>query len=171
MKTKFFLIIAAILIGIAVIPLTVASESQNSDNEPSLVGSYELIMRQLPDGTRKTAPDVTGLLTYTKKHRNLNVIWKDVNGKIFSYSQVSTYRLTDTEYSETVVFSVLNDQISGKQISYDLSGQTRSVSVTMKNDGKIEFKLPFDPAMMVFDENWITAKTEGMFTDYWERVD
>ena len=31
-----------------------------------------------------------------------------------------TYKLTPTEYSETVLFSILNDQIGGKDVVYDL---------------------------------------------------
>lgn len=170
MKTKFFLILVSALLAIATVPLSLARESQSSDNPPGLAGAYRLIMRQLPDGRKQTAPDVMGLLTYTKKHKSFEVIWKDANGKIFSYSLVSTYELSDTEYTETVIFGVLNDQISGKHISYDLSGQIRSVPVVMRN-GKLEFKMPFDSSTIVFDEDWITIKAEGRFTDYWERVD
>ena len=170
MKINRLLCSAAMALAIALVALGFAGEPQDHGKSPSLVGTYKLIMRQLPDGTKHTAPEVIGLLTYTRTHRNLNVIWKDANGKFFSYSLVSTYKLTATAYTETVACSVLNDQISGKQISYDLSGQTRTVPVAMK-DGKLEFKMPFDPPSIVFDENWITAKAEGVFTDYWERVD
>jgi hypothetical protein len=93
--------------------------------------------RQLPDGTMQRSPDVMGLLTYTKSHRNFNVIWKDAKDTFFSYSLVSTYKLTLTEYSETIVFSILNDQIGGKEISYDLSGPTRSVPVNVEG-GRIQ---------------------------------
>lgn len=148
----------------------IAGEPENNGKAPSLVGTYKLIMRQLPDGTKQKAPEVMGLMTYTRTHRNFNVMWQDAGGKFFSYFVVSTYKLTATEYTETVIYSIMNDQIGGKSINYDLSGQTRTVPVTV-TDGKLAFKLPFDPPSIVFDENWITAKAEGMFTDYWERVD
>lgn len=170
MKTKIILIIVTVLLGIAIVPLTLAREPQNHTGAPGLDGTYKLIMRQLPDGTKQTTPDVIGLLTFTKKHRNFNVVWKDANGKFYSYSVVSTYKLTATEYIETMLFSMLNDQINGKQISYDLTGQRRTAPVVMK-DGKIEFKMPFDSSTIIIDGNWITTKVEGMFTDYWERVD
>ncbi|MCI0694952.1 hypothetical protein L0337_23450 [candidate division KSB1 bacterium] len=170
MKVRHFLIAVSMTLAIATVALSFTGEPQNNGKAPNIEGTYKLISRQLPDGKMQTAPEVIGLLTYTKTHRNFNVIWKDANGKFFSYSLVSTYKLTAAEYTETVVFSVLNDQISGKQISYDLSGQTRTVPVAVK-DGKLEFKMPFDPPSIVFDENWITAKAEGLFTDYWERVD
>lgn len=170
MKTKIILVIVIVLLGIAIVPLTLAREPQNRTGAPSIEGTYKLIMRQLPNGTRQTTPDVIGLLTYTKKHRNFNVVWKDANGEFYSYSVISTYKLTATKYIETILFSMLNDQISGKQINYDLTGQSRTVPVVMK-DGKIEFKMPFDSSTIIIDGNWITTKVEGMFTDYWERVD
>jgi hypothetical protein len=92
-------------------------------------GTYKLISRQLPDGTMQRSSAVMGLLTDTKSHRNFTVIWKDAKDTFFSHSLVSTYKLTPTEDSETIVFSILNDQIGGKEISYDLSGPTRSVPV------------------------------------------
>jgi hypothetical protein len=39
----------------------------------------------------------------------------------------------------------------------------------MKN-GKITVKLPFDPPIVTFDGNKLTATVEGQFTDYWEKV-
>jgi hypothetical protein len=170
MKIRLSISAVFLLLASTITAPGLAGEPQHNGMAPSLVGTYKLIIRQLPDGTKQNAPEVMGLLTYTKTLRNFNVIWKDANGKFFSYSLVSTYKLTAAEYTETVLFSVLNDQISGKQISYDLSGQTRAVPVAMK-EGKLEFKLPFDPPSIIFDQHWITAKAEGMFTDYWERVD
>ena len=96
---------------------------------PSIEGTYQLVSRKLPDGTTQGPPNIMGLLTYPKTHQNFNIIWKDTQGKFFSYSLISTYKLTPTEYSETMLFSILNDQIGGKEISYDLSGPTRSVPV------------------------------------------
>jgi hypothetical protein len=111
-----------------------------------------------------------GLLTYTNTHRNFNVIWKDANGKFFSYSLVSTYKLTATEYTETVLFSELNDEIGGQPIKYDLTGPSQTVPVKIAGS-RIEIKMPFDPVTIVFDQNWVTGKAEGSFTDYWERVE
>jgi len=136
---------------------------------PSIEGTYQLVSRKLPDGTVQSPPTIMGALTYTKTHRNFNVIWKDAQGKFFSYSLVSTYKLTPTEYSETILFSILNDQISGKEIVYNLSRPTQSVPV--KVDGKrIQFKLPFDPPSVVFEGDKMTATAEGQFVDVWEKV-
>src|SRR5712691_11083075 len=72
-----------------------------SAQTPSIEGTYQLISRKLPDGTVLKPPDIMGLLTYTKTHRNFNIVIKDATGKFYSYSLVSTYTLTPTEYSET----------------------------------------------------------------------
>jgi hypothetical protein len=141
-----------------------------ASSAPSIEGTYQLSSRQLPDGTVLKPPDIMGLLTYTKSHRNFNVIWKNATGKFFSYSLVSTYTLTPTEYSETILFSILHDQIGGKEINYDLSGPTRSVPVNVEG-GRLQFKLPFDPPAVVFEGDKMTATAEGRFIDVWEKVD
>ena len=137
---------------------------------PSIEGTYKLSSRKLPDGTVLKPPDIMGLLTYTKSHRNFNIVWKDATEKFFSYSLVSTYKLTPTEYSETRLFSILNDQIGGKDIVYDLSAKTQSVPVTI-DGGRLQFKLPFDPPVAVFEGDQMTATAEGRFVDVWHKVD
>jgi hypothetical protein len=99
-----------------------------------------------------------------------NVIWKDATGKFFSYSLVSTYQLTPTEYSETMLFSILNDQIGGKDIVYDVSGKTQSVPVQV-DGGRLQFKLPFDLPAVVFEGDKMTATAAGRFVDVWDKVD
>jgi hypothetical protein len=108
-------------------------------------------------------PDITGLLTYMKTHRNFNVIWKDAQGKFFSYSLVSTYKLTPAEYSETILFSILKD------IVYDLSRPTQSAPLRV-DGGRLQFKLPFDPPSVIFEGDKMTATAEGRFIDVWEKV-
>jgi hypothetical protein len=91
-----------------------------ASSAPSIEGTYQLIARQLPDGTRLSPPEIMGLWTYTKTHRNFNLVRKEATGKFASFSLVSTYTLTGTEYRETVLFSIRTDQIGGKDIVYDL---------------------------------------------------
>ena len=137
----------------------------------SIEGTYQLISRKLSDGTMLNPPAIMGLFTYTKSHRTFNIVWKDATGKFFSSSNVATYTLTATEYSETRLFSIVNDQIGGKEIVYDLSGQTRSAPVTVEG-GRIEFKNPFDPqsTSLVFEGNKITATSESG-VNVWEKVE
>ena len=136
---------------------------------PSIEGTYHLVSRTLPNGTVLKPPAIMGLFTYTKTHRNFNIVIKDATGKFYSYSLVSTYTLTPTEYSETRLFSILNDQPGGKDIVYDLSEKTQSVPVTMAG-GRLQFKPPFDPPVLVFEGNKMTATLEREFVDVWEKV-
>jgi hypothetical protein len=142
-----------------------------ASSAPSIEGTYTLTSRQLPDGTRLSPPDIMGLWTYTKTHRNFNIVQKDAAGKFRSFSLVSTYTLTATEYTETLLFSIRTDQIGGKDIVYDLSGQTRSAPVTVAG-GRLQFKLPFEPRALVFEGNKITATAEdNANVDIWEKVE
>jgi hypothetical protein len=171
MKTIGFLGFVSMLLVLMIAALSLAGEqpTKQASSAPTIEGTYQLISRQLPDGTMQRAPAIMGLLTYTKGYRNFNIIWKDAAGKFFSYSIVSTYKLTPTQYSETLLFSILNDQIGGKEISYELSGQTRSAPVTVQG-GRIQFQPPFDPPAFVFEGDKLTATAEGRFVDVWEKV-
>jgi hypothetical protein len=143
--------------------------SATAAQTPSIEGTYHLVSRKLPDGTMLKPPDIMGLYTFTKTHINFNIVRKDATGKFASFSHVSTYKLTATEYSETRLFSIRTDQIGGKDIVYDLSGKTQSAPVKMEG-GRIEFKHPFEPPSLVFEGNKITVTAEGSFVDVWEKV-
>jgi hypothetical protein len=171
MRGRLFLGCLATLLMFGTLASSFAGEPQMKHpmKAPSIEGTYKLISRKLPDGTTLTPPNIMGLQTFTKGYRNFNVFWKDNSGKVFSYSVASTYKLTGSGYTETLMFGIMNDQIGGKKIDYNLSGETKTAPVKM--DGrKIEVKLPFDPPSVVFDGNKLTATAEGMFVDYWEKV-
>ena len=150
-----------VLVGMVVLFAITASAQT-----PSIEGTYQLISRKLPDGTVLKPPDIMGLFIYTKTHKSLNIVHKDATGKFFSRSIVSTYKLTATEYSETVLFSIVNDQIGGKDIVYDLSGQTHSAPVTVEA-GRIQFKGARRSS--VYEGNKVTATAEGG-VDVWEKA-
>jgi hypothetical protein len=136
----------------------------------NIEGTYRLVTRVLSDGTRLKAPDIMGLMTFTKTHRNFNIVWKDKDGKHFSYSLASTYKLTGSEYTETVLFSIMNDEISGKGLTYVMSEDSATVPVEATGN-KIMIKMPFDPVTIVFEDNRIVGTSEGQFTDYWEKIE
>ena len=139
---------------------------------PSLEGTYRLVSRQTPDGTVFRPPAVVGLNTYTKSHRTFNLVQQDATGKFFSSSNVSTYTLMATEYSETRLFSVRDDQIGGKDIVYNLSSETRSAPIAVEG-GRIQFKDPFSTRVLVFEGNKMTATAENNanVVDIWEKVE
>jgi len=141
---------------------------------PSIEGTYQFVSRTLPDGTMLKPPDIMGLCTFTKSHRNFNLVQKDATGKFSSTSFVSTYKLTATEFTQTLLFSIRTDQIGGKDIVYDLSGKTGSTPVTVEA-GRIQFKEtfagPFGTRSFVFEGNkWTSTAENNANVDVWEKV-
>jgi hypothetical protein len=111
-----------------------------------------------------------GLITFTKQYRNFNIYWKDSRGKAMSISNIATYQLSGKEYRETSVYYLVNDEIGGKGLSYDLSATSGASPVVMKGT-RIEMQLPLHgEPKVVFEGNRMTATREGAFVDHWERV-
>lgn len=141
---------------------------------PTIEGSYQLVRRELPDGTVVQPPAVKGMITYTKKFRNFSVLWKDENGKFYSECYVARYTLTDRDYTETSAYLIVHDEIGGKGIHYDLSPKTAKTEVSHE-DGRISFDLPqpFERELAIraeFEGNTLKATGKDLFIDYWERV-
>ena len=140
---------------------------------PSLEGSYRLASRDLPGGSRQVPPAIGGLITYTKGYRNFNIYWKDASGKLFSVSSVATYDLTPKEYREKSIFFLVNDEIGGKGVSYDLSGESGASPVTITGM-RVEMQLPLHgEPQIAFEGNRVTATGKGAFgtfVDHWQRV-
>lgn len=140
---------------------------------PSIEGTYRLVSRDLPDGTKQVPPAIDGLFTYTKGYRNFNIYWKDARGKMFSVSYVATYQLTPKEYRERSIFFLVNDEIGGKGVSYDLSGQSAASPVTITGM-RVQMQMPLHGEPEVaFEGNKMTATGKGVFgtfVDHWERV-
>jgi hypothetical protein len=139
---------------------------------PSIEGTDQLTSRQTPDAAMLRPPDVMGLKTYTKSHSTCNVVRKDATGTCFSSSTVSTSTLTATEYRETRLFSVRDDQIGGQDIVDNLSSETRNTPVTAE-EGRIQLKDPFGPRVLVFEGNTMTAPAadNANVMDIWAKVE
>ena len=130
--------VSTLLIGL----LLVAGSAPAAQPPPSIEGTYELVSRTLPDGTVIKPPDIMGHGTFTKTRRNFNFVFKDASGKITSTSYTSKYKLTRRAYTETRLFSIVTDQIGGKDIVYDL--ETKTETVPVKTTGRrIQFTAPF----------------------------
>lgn len=141
---------------------------------PSIEGTYQLVRRELPDGTVQFPPTLKGMMTYTKEFRNFSVVWVDDSGKFYSECYAARYSLTDTEYEETSEYLIVDDQIQGKGISYDLSNVTASSPVTLDGD-RLSFALPesFERELSItveFEGDRFTATGKDLFVDYWEKV-
>jgi hypothetical protein len=125
-------------------------------------------MRKLPDGTTLAPPAVQGATTRENGLWSRVVFWHTPEGKPASFSAISNYKFSEAEYTETLLFSALDDG-SGRAPAYNLTPKTASVPVT-REGRRIAFRLPFDPPSVVIEGDKLTATAEGRFVDYWERV-
>jgi hypothetical protein len=141
---------------------------------PNIEGTYQLVRRELPDGTIQFPPVVKGMMTYTKEFRNFSVLWKDDEGRFYSECYVARYMLTDTEYAETSEYLIVDNQIGGKEISYNLSNATAKSPVSIDGE-RITFDLPMPferdlSIILEFDGDRLKATGKDIFIDYWEKV-
>ena len=152
---------------LSTIPVTVTAA-------PSIEGTYELVSRDLPDGSKQMPPNIAGLQTYTKDYRNFNVFWKAADGKSVSLSYVAKYRFTPKEYQETPIYWMSNN-LGSAGVSYQAPAEKgQAKPVTMKGQ-RIEFQIPGEPPMVVIEGNdfTATAKDAGgklLFVDHWKKV-
>ena len=141
---------------------------------PSIEGTYHLVRREHPDGSTMLPPALKGMFTYTREIRNFSIVWQDDAGRFYSECYAARYTLTDKEYTETSEYLIVDDQIGGKEISYDLSNNTASAAVSIEGT-RIRFDLPqpFEMALAItleFDGDRLKATGKDLFVDYWEKV-
>lgn len=174
MKANRLLAYLLVLVTVSFLGLTFLGQ-KNGKKDPksvSIEGTYRLVSRSLANGMTVKPPVIVGLFTYTKFYRNFNVMWVDSSGKRTSLSVVSKYKLTDKEYTETLLYSALNDETGllskNKGMTYT-TNETKTVPVTIEGS-KITFSPPFDAPTLTFEGNKMSATAKGKFTDHWEKV-
>jgi len=161
-------------VQLIVVILVVAAVNLFAEDAPNTIptidGTYQLVSRvQLADSTTVMPPDVVGMATYQKEYRQTVIAWRDANGLVFASSVIAKYFLTDTSYTETIIYSATHDEIHSQPVKYNF--EERSLSVPLKKVGaKISFMLPFGPASLVFEKDKLTSTVEGVSVDSWERI-
>ena len=160
---------AAVLIAALLLPLFCSLA-----HAQELEGTWKLVMRKLPGGTTQVPPAVQGAAAWHSGLRSLVVSWHTPEGKPALASGIFTYKMSGTEYTETLLVFALDDG-SGKPPTYNLMGGTKTVPIT-RDGPRIACKPPFDPPSFVFEGDKFTATLEKAmgplppFVDYWERV-
>ncbi len=157
-------------LGFAALGLVRTVAAAEAMKAPSIDGTYRFVYRELPDGTKQMPPDVVGVNSFSHGSRNFNIYWHDAQGKRFSISYIASYTFNGKEYSEKSLYMMVNDEIGGKGISYDLTGPSGKAPVTV-NGARISFQLPnYGEPAVVFDGSGFTATRAGAFVDHWEKV-
>ena len=135
---------------------------------PSIEGSYTLDFREMPDGSKLRPPQIVGMMTLTKDHRNFNIYWTEA-GKPTSIAAIYHYTLSDKLFTEESLYYAAN--MAGAGITYETSSSAGTAPVTVKGD-QIQFTLPLhgEPAV-AFDKNGFTATRKDAFVDHWKKLD
>ena len=168
-------IFVAVVALVTVFVLGVAPQASAQTQEGTLLeGTWKLVMRKLTDGTTQVPPAVQGAAAWHSGLRSLVVLWHTPEGKPVLASGIFNYKMSGTEYTETLLVFALDDG-SGKPPTYNLTGSTKTVPVT-RDGPRIAFHPPVDPVSFVFEgDKWTATSEKGIgstppFVDYWERV-
>jgi hypothetical protein len=132
-----------------------------------LEGTWKLVMRKLPDGATQVPPAVEGAATWHNGLHNIVVFGRTPEGKPFSFSLISNYKISSTEWTETLLVSVRNP-VGDKPSVYNTTMETKTVPLTGEGQ-RIAFDGPFEAASFVFDGDKMTATLKN-WVDTWERV-
>lgn len=164
---------AGVVIAAACAPGDRADAATRTDEAastgPSIVGSYQLVSRELPDGSMLKPPNIFGWMTFTTDHRLVYFYIDGPNGR-YSTSLLATYSLSDTAYDETSLYRVVNDEAQGAGPSYQLSPSNRTSAVTL-GSGTVEFHDTGENApLLVFAADGMTATAPDAFVDHWTKV-
>ena len=165
-RSSIFRAWLAVSLVVAAAPLSLPSAYADG---PNIEGTYLLVSRTLPDGTLQKPPAINGLMSYSRQHRNLNVMWTDADGTPRSYSLVSTYKLTSSEYTETLLYTLYNRPPESTGPVYGLEPKTATVPVQLTGR-RVQFKFPFDLPTALFEADRLTATAPGAFIDVWQKV-
>lgn len=137
---------------------------------PNIDGTYRLVSRfQVTDSSTVTPPDIQGLVTYSNGYANITIAWRDQNGLVFSTAWISKYSLTDSTFTETMLYGYVHDEIHSQPVRHFFEPQTKTVPITREGT-RISFKLPFDPPTQTFDGDKLVSTVKGLFVDTFERV-
>jgi hypothetical protein len=158
MKIRSLILSSVLAVAFAVPAVAQADE---------IAGTWKFVMRKLPDGKTLEPPAIQGLVRWDNGVFSYVVHWPSPEGKPAFQAGISSYKISDKDYTETVLFCVVDDG-SGKPPIY-LPAETKTTPVT-REGGRVAFKLPFAPVSLAFEGDKDTGTMEGGVVDLWERV-
>jgi hypothetical protein len=160
---------AVLLVAVSLLTVGCQQVKEATGMAPNIRGSYMLDYRELSDGKQLRAPNIQGIMTFTRHERNFNIYWVE-NGKPVSTSMISKYSFDGKTYTEENTYYAGNSPDSGG-IKYSTEITKGSADVKHE-DGRWEFKLPlFNEPDVVFTKDSLTATRTGAFVDHWKKVE
>jgi len=131
-------------------------------------GTWQLVMRKLPNGMAQTPPTVQGRFTFKNGVSQLIVFWPTPEGKPASLSELSKWEWSDNDVAATPLLVIFDDG-SGSPTRYGVGGETKRAPVS-RQGGRVSYQHPIDPPFIVWEGDKMTATLDGAFVDYWEKV-
>lgn len=170
---RIVLMLALGITALLSLVVNVPVQAQSTD----LVGSYELMWRDLKGGNRLHSPEgVAGMLTFTTSRRNFNVTWKHEDGSTASIAFVGGYKLSDNQYCETPIYWMQNNVDGLGIVKYGAPAEKQECATVMRDGQTIMFSFKGEPVVAMFEGDHITATAtdedgDVIFVDHWRRVD
>ena len=168
--------ISLLVLGV-ILTLTLLAPAPAEAQSSALVGSYELMWRDLKGGSKLHAPKgVAGMMTYSDTRRNFNITWKHEDGSTASISYIGSYKLTQDEYCETPIYWMQNNMDGLGVVKYGPPPEKAGCSAVMRDGDTILFSLKGEAVIAMFEGNRVIATSadengEVVFVDHWRRVD
>jgi hypothetical protein len=92
-----------------VFSIAVAFASAVQAAEDIRAGTWQLVKRQLPDGTVLISANVGGMFTvHPSGVYHVNIFWKTPDGKWASNSNITQFKYSETDLSQTLLFGALD---------------------------------------------------------------
>jgi hypothetical protein len=161
------------LTAITLLPATALAT--DTADKLSIQGTYILQSRDLPDGTTRTPPAVSGLLTYTRDYRNFNVSWDNPDNTRTAVAYTAKYRLTDSVYQETPI-TWMSSNLGAPGMSFAAPANKGDENPVTVKAGALSFPVAGEPPVLVFTADGMTATAKDadgkmMFVDHWSKVE
>jgi hypothetical protein len=148
---------------------TAASASVPSRTAPSVDGTYVLAFREMQDGRRLVSPAVDGVMDLADGYRSLTLIEHNEEGGVVTLSEMSSFSLTDSLYSERMRYR-MNTGYSEAEGGGLRENRTGSSRVTLGPNGSTSFTMPLDGVKAVFTADSLTVSMGEVLSDHWVRM-
>jgi hypothetical protein len=149
--------LAGLVIGLA---LSAATQAQDS--------TWRLVKRELPNGAVLTPPDAYGMSSTRNGLNELVVFARAPDGKMTSVTGLSKWEWSEDRVTVTPLLRIV-DMGDGKPPRYLVGGEAKS-STLAKSAGSVRYQHPIDPPFIVLEGDRMTATLDGVFVDYWEKM-